>query len=215
MKPHIVDIETGPADAIDQFAPEIEAPSNYKDPAKIEAYKAEKLREWKDSAALSAITGKVLAIGLRYQGEFIPLIGDEATVIKEFWQRVTRNGAFIADLIGFNNASFDIPFLVRRSWKLGVDVPSTLVNGRYLNSRIIDLMQVWKCGDYQASVSLDKLARYLGVGEKSGSGAEFAALLATDKPKAIEYLANDLLLTEKCALRLGVVDLEDVTPGDY
>src|SRR5688572_27248958 len=68
----VFDIETGPApaDELERHLPEIEAPANYKDTAKIEAYKQEQREKFLHRAPLSALTGRVLAIGLWADGQY-------------------------------------------------------------------------------------------------------------------------------------------------
>jgi hypothetical protein len=218
--PIVFDIESGPSPDAAEFAPEFEAPANYKDPAKIAAYKIDKLQEWVEQAALSAVTGRVLAIGIRENGSTLILCDDdEAAMLAEFWAYVAPDGKIRAPLVGFNSNRFDIPFLVRRSWRNRVQVPAGIVNGRYLSNAFIDLMQLWQVGDYQATVKLDVLARWLGVGAKTGSGAHFAQLLAEDRAAALESLGNDIETTEKFAIALGAIDAPvaaaAATGGDY
>ncbi len=204
----IYDIETGPRPLtnIEPLCPEFDAPGNYKDPVKIAAYRDEKKKEWLDRAALSAVTGRVLAIGYLVDGNYYTFAsGDEAEDIAAYWDLITDHGAITSRIIGFNSNGFDLPFLVRRSWKLGVRIPPTLFRGRYPNDCFVDLMDIWKCGNRDQSISLDDLAKYLGVGAKNGSGKEFAELWETDRATALAYLENDLRLTEKCAERLGVL----------
>lgn len=212
MNALIFDIETGPEidEVLAAMEPEFTAPANFKDPAKI----AEKIQAqraaWRDKAALCATTGRVLAIGTMQDDEIDLLVVDpeegfsEAVLLDRFWQLAAPGGHW-RHLVGFNSNRFDIPFLIRRSYKLGVTVPFGAMNGRYLNSRFIDLMESWKLGDYQASISLDSLARYLGVGAKNGHGARFAALLEQDRPAALDYLRNDIEMTAAVARKLGVI----------
>lgn len=210
----VYDIETGPDESreggLDQFAPEFDVPANYKKPESIAAYRQEKLEEWRGRHALSAITGRVLAIGIREEGRSSILCeDDEALMLAAFWARIAPRDAITRDVVGFNSNGFDLPFLVRRSWLNRVPVPRTLFDGRYLNRRCIDIMQLWKVGDYQATVKLDTLARWLGLPGKSGNGADFASLLKTDRAAALAYLERDLEITEKCAIALGVIDPEE------
>jgi predicted PolB exonuclease-like 3'-5' exonuclease len=208
----VFDIETGPEveAVLAAMEPEFSAPSNFKDPDKI-AEKIEAQRAaWRDKAALCATTGRVLAIGTMLDDEVELLVVDpeegfsEADLLEAFWQRAAPDGIW-RHLIGFNSNRFDIPFLIRRSYKLGVDVPYGALNGRYLNSRFIDLMESWKLGDYQASITLDRLAKHLGVGAKNGDGAHFADLLEQDRAAALDYLRNDIQMTAAVARKLGVL----------
>lgn len=107
-------------------------------------------------------------------------------------------------MVGFNICSFDLPFLIRRSWKHGVPVPFGIRRGRYWGEQVIDLRELWQLGDRQARGSLDAIARHLGVGAKNGDGKEFAALWQRDRPKAEAYLRNDLDMTARVAGALGV-----------
>ena len=68
---------------------------------------------------------------------------------------------------------------------------------------MVDLRDAWQLGERQARGSLDVIAKHLGIGEKNGSGADFARLWQSDRAKAVEYLRNDLQLTVKVAEALG------------
>lgn len=201
----LFDIETGPRprEDIADLCPAFEAPSNYKDAEKIAAYLAEKREAWFADAALSALTGRVLAIGYldtttEQTGTFAT--SDEAADIEAFW--AISSGQ---DLLGFNSNAFDLPFLIRRSWALGITPPLDLGRGRYLPPRCIDILDSWRCGVREDRASLDKIARYLGLGAKTGHGADFARLWAEDRPAALSYLANDIRLTRAVATRLGLI----------
>ena len=57
-------------------------------------------------------------------------------------------------------------------------------------------------------VKLDTLCKFLGLPSKNGSGKEFAGLWEHDRPKAIEYLNNDMAITAKVMERLlGISEL--------
>jgi len=108
-------------------------------------------------------------------------------------------------LIGFNIFGFDLPFLIRRSWKHRVAVPFGIRRGRYWGDQLLDLRDCWQLGDRQARGSLDSIARHLGVGAKNGDGKGFAALWQSDRKQAESYLRNDVELTALVADALGVV----------
>jgi len=210
MSAIVFDIETGPRSRaeLSEIAPTFEAPANWKDPEKIRACIAEKEADWFQSAALSAVTGRVLAIGyLDAATEELGFFatGDEAADLAAFWRLVAPAGYLPAPIVGFNSNRFDLPFLIRRSWRLGVPVPSAFTRGRFLPSECVDILDTWKCGVREDSISLDTLARYLGVGRKTGSGADFAGLWATDPSGALACLANDLRLTRRCAEALCLI----------
>lgn len=204
----VFDIETCslPESELAPFIPTFDPPANYKDPDKIKAALDAKRKDWIESCALDPITGRVLAIGMLVNGEFV-LISEpatESTMLYEFWDAI-QGGGIIHKLVGFNCFLFDLPFLIRRSWKLGLPVPFGVREGRYWNDRITDLRDVWQMGDRQASGSLDTIAKHLGIGKKSGSGADFAKLWNENREQAIAYIKNDLSLTAEIAKKLGVL----------
>jgi DNA polymerase elongation subunit (family B) len=202
------DVETGPLpdSYLDMIAPEFTAPSNYKDEDKIAANIAEQKVKWKERAALSPMTGKVLCIAMRDIDGSVQVLdgqGDESTLLAD-WGRIVakyRNEAFI----GFNCKTFDIPFLIKRCWKLGVQ--PFLRPGVNLNrlDNWIDLRDTWQLGDRQAEGSLDAISKFLGVGAKNGSGKDFAGLWESDRDAALAYAINDINLTYAVAQKLGVI----------
>lgn len=205
----VFDIETCslPESELAPFIPTFDPPANYKDPEKIKAVLDAKRKDWIESCALDPITGRVLAIGMLVNGEFV-LISEPATeaiMLNEFWDAVQGEGSLLHHLIGFNCCLFDLPFLIRRSWRLGVSVPLGIRRGRYWGDQITDLRDVWQMGDRQASGSLDTIAKHLGIGKKSGSGANFANLWNENLEQAIDYIKNDLSLTAEIAKKLGVL----------
>jgi hypothetical protein len=208
---HIIfDIETGPIDQpyLDLMMPEFEAPKNFTDPEKIAKAIEAKKQDWYEKAALSPLTGKVIAIGFEFLGEFkiIGELNNESEMLSSFWDHIRHDHT--SQYIGFNIAAFDLPFLIRRSMKYGIRVPDVFNNNRYLSHQFIDLLQVWQCGDRSELVSLGKLAMFMGVGSKEGSGAEFARLWKEDRPMAIEYLKQDIALTKAVAVKMGVIQPE-------
>lgn len=220
----VFDIETGPAplEVIEQHLPEFEAPANYKDPAKIEAYRAEQRERFIQRAALSPLTGRVLAIGAWVDGIYHRHIcaahgpgadaesgaeaEAEAACLRWFWGMVGKGTL----LVGFNSNRFDLPFLYRRSWALGIAIPSFRLtqNGRLHDRLHIDLMEIWQLGDRQNFISLDAIARYLGIGRKTGEGEFFYKVLKAFPEEAIAYLENDVRLTFELAKRLNVIHPE-------
>ncbi len=206
----VFDIETGPAplDVIELHMPEIDAPSNYKDPAKIEEYKSVQREKFIQKAALSPLTGRVLAIGVWVNGRYRSYIcedlpGAEADCIRWFWNLISVRTV----LVGFNSNGFDLPFLMRRSWALGVIPPGGRLDPswRFSSSLHIDLMEMWRLGDRQLFISLDAVSRYLGTGQKTSDGELFYKVLRAFPEEAEAYLRNDVELTFALAKKLRVI----------
>lgn len=207
----VFDVESAPLpDAeilamLPEFDPAEVKTGNLKDAEKIAAKiaeaKANHLADFTEKAALSPVTGRVLCIGWLADGEFSYFANDdEAQLLRDFWKAADG-----VELIGFNCIPFDLPFLIRRSWKLGVDVPLFIRHGRYFADTITDLRAEWQLGNREFRGGLDYVARFLGLGEKNGSGANFATAWETDREGALAYLENDCRLTAKIAERMGIL----------
>lgn len=201
MKTIYFDFETSslPIAEIKEMEPEFSAPGNYKDPTKIADNIAEQKAKWIEDAALSALTGRIVALGLEINGQFVPVIDDDETVmVREFWKQFSQLEN--RKMIGFCCKHFDLRFVVRRSFKLSVPIPAMIApEYRWEKHGIVDLADYWQCGDRQDRISLDEFARFLGVGRKNGNGGDFARMLVEHRETAIQYLANDLRLTRLIA----------------
>lgn len=198
------DIETAPLPDTEllSFMPEFEPAKNLKDPDKIKADLEQKKSDWLDKAALSAVTGKVVAVGAIGGAGFcsscVEAECDEIDIISWLWDWMrTTSGDTL--WVGFNCFGFDLPFLIRRSWKLGLDIPLSLKRGRYWGDWLVDAMKLWQLDEFrtETSSSLKAVAQFLGVGTKSGSGKDFDGLLKTDREKAVAYLKNDVELVKR------------------
>lgn len=224
MKLVAFDIETGPEspERLALSEPVFEAPSNYKDKEKIAAYKSEKREQWVKEAALSPMTGRILAIGWGQTDASTNIAGlgftdpgdpdaqplTEKDLITDFFEIYSKaaNGDFY--LVGFNIHGFDLPFIVKRAWILGVPVPYALrPNGQsrfFWPPCFIDLQQIWGAGEYRAAGSLGAICALLGIGTKNTSGADFASLYEneTTRELALGHLRNDLNLTLALSERL-------------
>lgn len=140
-----------------------------------------------DKAALSATTGKVLVIGF-YDDEkdaVTALVVDdensnEQSVLKTFWMIVGEAVKQSKRMAGVNIFDFDLPFLVRRSWILDVDVR-------------------------QSKSSFDEIGRAFGTGGKPDgiNGGDFARLWREDRETAKRYLINDLKQPAQWATRMN------------
>lgn len=174
-----------------------------------------------DRAPLSPVTGQILAIGCwsATTGNTV-VIGEadgmtEPEILGKFWSLYRSMREQKRRMVGCNIFGFDLPFAVRRSWILGVDIPATVRDGRYWDRTFWDLRDEWLLGQRwgDCESSLDHMARALGVGAKADAegcdGAGFHKLWNSgDKQQraaALAYLRNDLEMTRKVAERLGVV----------
>ena len=202
----VFDIETGPLPLAELVIPPFVASEvklgNIKNPdliaEKIQRAEETHVSDYIRSAALSAMSGQVLCIGYSIGNEEPQVLcadtDGEAAMLQQFWSLINTEDRQ-PNLLGFNIKRFDLPFLVRRSWKHKVQVPYWLRNGRYWSELIVDIREVWQLGDSQAQGSLGAITQFLGLGGKSGDGAKFSELWQSDRPAAIAYCLKDVSLT--------------------
>lgn len=224
MKTLFFDIETGalPDDALlavmPTFSPDDVALGNLKDPVKIAAKIAEaeanQLPDFREKAALSAASGLVIAIGFKIvdtdPNGTLPIIhllegdGAEKSALVVFWDILNELVSQAGRVVGFNIKSFDLPFLIRRSWILGIAPPVAMLLADYRfwhKQTVFDLREMWLLGDTREKSSLNHVARALGIAGKTGDhGANFAALwrskAGNDRQTAEEYLRQDVALNQ-------------------
>jgi len=166
-------------------------------------------------AALSPLTGRVLAVGYLStdSGKFILDVTidandpeEEQGLLTRFWDQVEKFRIQDRRIVGHNFFGFDLPFMAGRSWIHGVEVPSIFDSRGYPDGKLFrDTMKIWACGQNKY-VSLDSLGVAMGVGAKPEgvSGAQFAELLESDRIAANAYLENDLRMTAAVAKRMGL-----------
>lgn len=160
-----------------------------------------------ERAALSAETGIVAIGGMMDDSAIHQFTHREEDIIEKTFEKmmqVLNDGGIVS---GWNIKGFDLPFLVKRAWLLNVKVPARIFNPlkpRYpWNDSIVDLMEVWKAGQFtEKHTSLNTALRHLGLPEKTGYGSDFGKLWASDKGAALAYNADDLKLEMMIARRL-------------
>ena len=168
---------------------------------------------WLADAALSAMTGQVVAIGVKSEKgmAIYDCTLDEEAALKKWWGLVEKNLIAKRRYIGHNSTGFDWPFLIQRSYILGVDVPGMIRRGRYLHDDLIDTQEVFGCGKRPFFITLADLSKAMGGSGKPDdcTGAMFAAKYrsgdAVQRAVAETYLKNDLLMTWYVAERMGLI----------
>ncbi len=181
---------------------------------RIEEARSEYFAKFKEKAPLHAHLGQILAAG--YSNGTNTSIdgsidgGDEGRILIRWWDVYDTCEQQARSIIGFNIFGFDLPFLCRRSWLLGIPVPFDVFDRGRWHPIFIDLAEVWRLrvpGEY---ISLDTLAKAFRIGSKPDgiSGADFHKLWHEDHEAAEAYLKNDLAMTRALAVRLGVITEE-------
>jgi hypothetical protein len=233
QKTVVFDIETAPSDELVEkntkpFDPSTVKLGNLKDEEKIAAKLAEAENRYYENAykkaALDPITGYICAIGIGYHDDKPEILtGDESNILKNFWMAFEGNANDNwAYYTGSNNkTTFDIRFILMRSWMNKVKVPWGIVTKTgYFNGAFVDLAQIYLAGaDYVTYCGLSRAAEQMNlIGEDVGfatvrskdelklstgvTGANFHELLVSDPKAADTYLINDLALTRALADRI-------------
>lgn len=194
-----LDIETEPLPlaTLQRNMPKFSAPSNWKDEAKIAENVAKQESDWIAKAALSPMTGRVLAVGLIDDEKYWDFTDEvESNLLETTWAMLTHHGAYTEPVAGWNLLGFDLPFLVKRSWICGVPVPKTTLEtykGRsYFNPQFHDLMLKWGMGDRHSK--LDDVLTALGLENKRDlDGRLFYELYRNgQEAEALAYLERDV-----------------------
>jgi DNA polymerase elongation subunit (family B) len=206
------DIETAPLpeETLRAQMPSFKAAANLKDPAKIEADIEEKKAKYIAQAALSPMSGRVIAVGIRHSHDGTQLIHgeDEADVLRKTCRVLNDCIGERIRCVGFNIHGFDLPFLRFRAMVHGFKTPLwTTYNGRsYWSSHFRDLLPELVMGRYFAGFNLNAVCKSIGLPGKTGDGAFFYEQYKADKQKALDYLENDLKATEALGKRMGVIE---------
>lgn len=203
----ITDIATAPIDGCAEWLEEPSAPSNWKDPAKIAAYVAEKKADQTERAGLDPDLGRITGLGLWMGGHADPVImlckteDEERGVLQEF---AGYHDGYGYPLIGYNALKFDWPFLMRRAAYLGV--PLGINTDRY-RSPHVDLCDVLSHRGVLTARSLGFYVRRLGMGlVKPLSGSDESLVPVTGRwDELAASLVHDVTATRKLAEWLAVI----------
>ena len=190
------DIETAVNPDALPFLPDPTAPGNYKDAEKIAQYLADKKSEQVAQAPLDSDLGRIVAVALQCGLENATqtqLVGDtetpnEVEILKWFWSSFAQ---MEGRACGYNILSFDLPYLLRRSFDLRVPVPFQPRLAKYQIEPVTDLMGIlynwgtarglkWVCKRYGIENPLPDL-----------DGSQVATM---DRDTLRKYAANDVYL---------------------
>lgn len=121
--------------------------------------------------ALESLSGRIVCVGLLFADghsatEIAIADEDERRLLRQFWSAVNPSDVFV----GHNILEFDLPFIRQRSWIHNVPPSRPIDMRRFYTHDVIDTMQVWGNWGFGKKVSLDALARVLGVGRKTARG---------------------------------------------
>lgn len=132
----IYDLETFKNERLEEFleTKEFKPDARLKDPEKIKKSIEDKKESVRKNAALDWITGRVIACGISYKGDFQFFTADnERDLLRDI--NVFIAGKDVDDFVGKNNHDFDQPFLIGRHLANGIPVP------HWLRRKHIDVQQ--------------------------------------------------------------------------
>ncbi|MBN9379137.1 MAG: 3'-5' exonuclease [Chitinophagaceae bacterium] len=111
-------------------------------------------------------------------------------------------------LCAHNGKDFDFPYLCRRMIIHGVTIPAVLnISGKKpWEVQHIDTMDLWKFGEYKSFVSLNLLARTLGIptpkDDIDGSKVGEVYWTEHDLPRIVTYCQKDVITVAQVYLRI-------------
>ncbi|HLD86702.1 MAG TPA: ribonuclease H-like domain-containing protein [Candidatus Nanoarchaeia archaeon] len=174
-------------------------------PIKMEGYFG--LPEEEQKKLLNPIDSRIVAIGIRVNGkDIIFQEEDEKKMLNDFWWEWKKALSPSFQVVGFNCAHFDIPFLVTRSFIHNVPiVPFTLKS-------IIDLREKVNAYRYGPSRgTLKEFAKVLGIETDGTDGSDIARLCSEgNREKIKEYLAKDLEITDQMFKRMKETNILNI-----
>ena len=154
--------------------------------------------------ALDGSYGRILCLGyLKEPGmeKAEVLTGDEPKILENFWQIAKDVSIFI----GHNVMDFDLQFIYKRSIINRIKPTQWLSFARYRNNPIFDTMKEWERWSTNSSISLDELAKILGLesSKKGIDGSRVFEFYQKGKLKEIyEYCQADVEVTRKIFQRM-------------
>ena len=135
---------------------------------------------------------------------------DEARTLRGFWKLLKGFNISRDLIIGHNIFDFDLPFLYKRSIiqriRPAVELPFT----RYRSQPVFDTMHQWNKWSPRKFVSLDRLAKVLGLESSKGQGID--GRLIYDRfsegchQEIADYCMRDVELVRQIYLRMSFAD---------
>lgn len=177
--------------------------------------RAKHFGEFKSKATLNAALSKVLVIGYySSNGKFVCDSADEKILLENFWRIVSKKFDARQPAIGLNIHEFDLPFITRRSWINGVEIPIHMLTDLgtkwpKFHPRFIDVGKWWLAGAFSGSCKwgFDTLAAAFGTSGKAAgetTGKNFHEMWHSNQESAIEYLKADVMQPMTWAKCMGI-----------
>ncbi len=166
-------------------------------PIKMDGYF--ELPEEEQKKLLNPIDSRIVAIGMRSNNtNKIIMYADEKKMLQDFLFEWRKNISPMLQVVGFNIAHFDIPFLVTRSFVNNVQIVPFVLKS------IVDLREKVNAYRYGPSRgTLKEFAAIMGLPTTGMDGSEVARLYAGEYFDTLkQYLINDLEITDEMYKRM-------------
>ena len=146
-------------------------------PNNLEKYKD--MNEEERKKLLNPIDSRIIAIGIRHQGTSAIFFEEsEKKMLDDFWAHLKKiRQAPNTLIVGFNICSFDMPFLVTRSFIHGAPVSPFSVNKTLVDIR--DKISAYRYGETRGK--LKEYASLIGIPVEEGVDGSMVASLFMDK----------------------------------
>jgi uncharacterized protein YprB with RNaseH-like and TPR domain len=158
---------------------------------------------------LNPIDSRIVAIGLRFENvNYIFQSEDEKEILSKFWEKwkEIKLGSALIPVVGFNITSFDMPFIVTRSFIQNIRIES------FSLKEIIDLrdkINAYKYGKTRGK--LKEFAEIIGQEILEVNGSDVSRLCyEKDYLTLNKYLEKDLEITDalyKRAVETNVINV--------
>lgn len=144
-----------------------------------------------ETTGLDPIRDRITAIGVRNEhGEDALIDKDEKRMLEAFWKMVGRKYPYLR-LIGFNCLSFDMPFIIIRSFKHNVKVLD-------IRGKVVDLRFVLSHGNRYQKGKLEEYAEIIGLDTKYNGydGSDAIKLWESGQLEELKrYVLSDVQIT--------------------
>lgn len=205
-----LDIETIPTDldwVIEDLRASIKPPATYKKPESIaewmEINAEQVLQDAIHATGLDGSVGRICCIGYAFDDEPVQTVGThlqmtEHTILADFAADI--NSRKITKIVGHNVFDFDLEFIKKRAIIKGVKIELPFFASKY-DSIFFDTMTKWGT---QKRISMDKLARVLGLKGKSNiDGSMVWDIFQRGEDQAIaDYCADDVRMVREIYKRM-------------
>ncbi|OGH18835.1 MAG: hypothetical protein A3F31_04640 [Candidatus Levybacteria bacterium RIFCSPHIGHO2_12_FULL_38_12] len=177
------------------------------DKRKNDGKKVKEFIEFVEDTSFDGAFGRICCISYGINDDTLKTIcGEEKEMLIEFW-KIAKN---IDLFVGFNIIDFDMRFILQRSVIWGVKPTKELSFARYRSFPMFDLMYEWSKWNTQDKISLDTLAKALGLPSSKGGtieGKDVAKAYEEGRIKEIcYYCEKDVELTRKIYKKVAFED---------